>query len=52
MFKVGELVATLHSNKVGLILDIKQKNALQYCRVLFTNEDDPEWLLYTALKEK
>ena len=52
MFKIGELVTTLYDEKVGLVLDIKQKNALQYCRVLFTNEDSPEWLLYTRLKEK
>ena len=52
MFKIGELVTTLYSERIGLVIGVKQANALQYCRVLFTNEESPEWFLYTRLKEK
>lgn len=51
MFKVGELVTTLDNERAGLVLEIKFANVLQYCRVLFVNEDAPTWLLYTMLKE-
>jgi hypothetical protein len=51
MFKVGELVTTLDSERAGLVLEIKFANALQYCRVLFVNEDLPTWRLYTTLRE-
>ena len=41
-FKIGELVTTL-TGEVGLIVDIKIKFYVQYCRVLWLGNDTPEW---------
>ena len=41
-FKVGELVTTL-TGEVGLIVDIKIKFYIQYCKVLWLGGDVPEW---------
>jgi uncharacterized protein (UPF0548 family) len=52
MFKIGELVTTLHSKRTGLVLETKGAYLMQYCRVLFVNEEKPRWFVYTSLKEK
>jgi hypothetical protein len=52
VFKVGELVTTLNNERVGLVVDSKVRMAMQYCYVLFLNCMEPEWVLYTTLKEE
>ena len=52
MFKVGELVTTLDNEGIGIVVEVKFANLLQYCKVLFAGETTPKWSLYTMLKEK
>ena len=52
MFKVGELVTTLNNERVGLVVNSKILFNTQYCYVLFLNCMEPEWVLYTTLKEE
>jgi len=50
VFKVGELVTTLDM-RAGLVVQIKTKHYVQYCRVLFFGRPEPAWVSYESLRE-
>jgi len=62
MFRVGELVRTVsnfdyrpvydyHTKRLGLITEIKYLKNVQYCRVLWSDEDKQDWLCSDNLHE-
>ena len=56
MFVVGELVRTVsnydfHTKRIGLITEIKYLKSVQYCRVLWADEDKQDWLCSDNLHE-
>ena len=51
MFKLAELVTTLDKKKLGLVVEIKQANLNQYCKVAWITEPTPEWIFSGNLRE-
>ena len=52
MFKIGELVtASTCSTSVGVVVDIKNRFGVQYCKILWTGEATPHWVSYEQIRE-
>ena len=50
MFVVGELVRTVsnydfHTKRIGLIIEIKYLKSVQYCRVLWSDENKQDYVV-------
>ena len=48
MFTEGELVTTL-AGRVGVVMSTKVKFLNQYCRIMWIDSAEPEWVFYHNL---
>ena len=51
MFKIGELVFALRGSDPGVIVEIKNRFGVQYCKVLWKGESTAHWVSYEQLRD-